>query len=117
MVDDHIDTSTAVQMILERQGYTVIVANTAADALKIAEQREFDIVISDIGLPDENGLTLLPKLRAIRQVPAIALSGFGTEDDKERSSQAGFDEHIIKPFNLASLRQSIERLLETTNGK
>lgn len=111
LIDDHVDTGTVIRMLLERQGFTVLVANTAAEAIETARKKDFDLVISDIGLPDESGIELLPKLLAIRNVPAIALSGFGTEDDRERSRQAGFREHILKPFNLAVLRQTIDRLL------
>lgn len=111
LVDDHVDTSFAVRLLLERQGFHVIIANSAGQAISVAQEQPFDLVISDIGLPDESGLELIPKLKAIRNVPAIALSGFGTDEDIERSHIAGFEEHITKPFNLKVLRQTIDRLL------
>jgi CheY-like chemotaxis protein len=116
LVDDHVDTGMVIRMLLERQGFTVYVAHTASEAMETARQKEFDLVISDIGLPDESGIDLLPKLLAIRNVPAIALSGFGTDEDRERSRQAGFREHILKPFNLPMLRQTIDRLLAQPNA-
>jgi PAS domain S-box-containing protein len=111
LIDDHIDTSTAVRMLLERQGYEIRVANSAAEAIATAQTYEFDLIVSDIGLPDESGLTLLGKLQTIRSAPAIALSGFGTEEDVARSHEAGFQEHLTKPFNLQKLRETINQLL------
>jgi len=112
LVDDHPDTNLALKMLLERRGYKVLTANTVESALKVARDAEFDLVISDIGLPDASGLDLIRELQQMKPTRAIALSGFGTEDDIQRSKNAGFDEHLTKPFNLQKLNEVIERLLK-----
>ena len=113
LVDDHADTSAAVKMLLERRGYTVRVAGSSAEAIRAVKEAPVDLIISDIGLPDESGHAMLPKLREICNAPAIALSGFGSDEDMQRSRDAGFQEHVTKPFNLQKLRDTITRLLES----
>jgi hypothetical protein len=110
MVDDHVDTNQALQRLLTRRGYQVRTAGSVAAALKAAEE-PFDLLISDIGLPDGSGIDLLRMLRD-RQPPvkAIALSGFGMEDDIRRSREAGFSEHLVKPINLQKLEEAIQNV-------
>lgn len=117
LVDDHIDTSLALKLLLERRGFDVKTANTVESGLEAIRKRRaigenFDIIISDIGLPDGSGLDLISQLR--RQDPsikAIALSGFGTDDDIRRSREAGFKEHLTKPFSFQKLEEVVRRLL------
>src|SRR5205823_13179206 len=71
----------------------------------------FDLLISDIALPDGSGMDLMMQLRAISNVPGIAISGFGNNRDIERSLQAGFSEHLIKPIKLENLEAAIERAI------
>src|SRR5437764_10249500 len=91
LVDDHEDTSRAMKRLLERIGYEVRTASSVAGALEAATRNPFDLLISDIGLPDGSGLDLLRRLRqngdggAARPVKAIALSGFGMEEDLRKS--------------------------------
>jgi CheY-like chemotaxis protein len=110
LVDDHDDTLTLTRMLLERRGYSVSCAHDVRSALDLASQQEFDILVSDIGLPDESGLELLRKLRALRPLKGIALSGFGRDSDLQRSREAGFAEHLTKPVNLQRLHEAIQRL-------
>ncbi len=93
LIDDHVDTSNAIKMLLERQGYEVVTAYSAAEALRTIKTTPVDLIISDIGMPDESGHEMLPKLRKISSAPAIALSGFGSDEDIQRSYEAGFQEH------------------------
>ncbi|MBC8145896.1 MAG: response regulator, partial [bacterium] len=65
----------------------------------------------DIGLPDGSGLELMQKIRAIKDLPGIALSGFGMEEDIRRSREAGFSEHLIKPVNFQALQDAIRRVM------
>ncbi|HWF43987.1 MAG TPA: response regulator [Candidatus Kapabacteria bacterium] len=111
LVDDHDDTSAAVKMLLERQGYSVRVSASSAQAIDTIKNEPVDLIISDIGLPDESGLMMLKKIRKISDVPAIALSGFGSDDDIQRSHEAGFQKHLTKPFNLQKFRDTIAHLL------
>ena len=112
LVDDHADTSMAVSMVLRRKGYVVRTARSASEALTAMKEEIPHLIISDIGLPDESGLTLLPKLLHIAHVPAIAVSGFGSDEDIERSKEAGFRGHMVKPFNISKLHETITTLLD-----
>jgi CheY-like chemotaxis protein len=111
LVDDHIETSTVLKLLLERRGYTVETAHTVADALALALAGEFDILISDIGLPDGSGLDLMRAIRREKDLPGIALSGFGMEEDLERSREAGFAAHLTKPVGFQRLQDAISKVL------
>ncbi|MET0253601.1 MAG: response regulator [Terrimicrobiaceae bacterium] len=112
VVDDHRDTAESLGMVLAEQGHEVRAAASISQALKVAENYEFDILIADIGLPDGDGTELLARLRSTtaRPILGIAMSGFGMEDDRQRSRQAGFAEHLTKPVELAVLNQAVTRL-------
>ncbi|HVX85803.1 MAG TPA: CHASE domain-containing protein [Phycisphaerae bacterium] len=111
VVEDQPDARRGMQMLLEREGYEVRAAATGGEALELARDWPFDLLVSDIGLPDLSGLELLPRLRALRPAPAIALTGFGMEQDIQRAVEAGFDVHITKPVSFERLRESIGELL------
>ena len=111
MVDDHEDTSRALKRLLVRMGYEVKLAHTVQHALDVARSNTFDLIISDIGLPDGSGLDLMRELCARRPVRGIALSGFGMEDDVRKSFEAGFREHLIKPVNVQKLQTVIQRVM------
>jgi CheY-like chemotaxis protein len=111
VVDDHVDTCTGMKMMLERRGYRVTVAHTADQAVEKAGQAEFDLVISDIGLPDRSGYELMQELSTTRSLRGIALSGFGMENDVSRARAAGFSEHLTKPINFDRLDEAIQMLL------
>lgn len=115
VVDDHGDTLRSMTMLLTRLGYEVLAAETMTDALRIAEEQHFDILLSDIGLPDGNGLDLLKKIRARRNVPALALSGFGMDEDIDRSREAGFSDHLTKPVSIDRLEAAISQLESETD--
>ncbi len=112
LVDDHLDTSNVIRMLLEREGYEVVTAYSAAEALRTITAIPVDLIISDIGMPDESGLDMLPKLRKVSSAPAIALSGFGSDEDIQRSYEAGFQEHMTKPFQLHKLRDEVMKVLK-----
>jgi CheY-like chemotaxis protein len=101
-----------LQRLLARRGYIVRTAASIAQALEVTRDYEFDVLVSDIGLPDGRGTELLEMLQQQtgRRPAAIAMSGFGMEDDLERSRHAGFSEHLTKPVEFAALHQSIMRL-------
>jgi signal transduction histidine kinase/CheY-like chemotaxis protein len=112
VVDDHFDTCTGMKMMLERRGYLVTLAHTADQAVERTRHEEFDLVISDIGLPDRSGYELMQELSATKGLRGIALSGFGMENDVSRARAAGFSEHLTKPINFDRLEESIQNLLE-----
>ncbi|HEY2586619.1 MAG TPA: ATP-binding protein, partial [Tepidisphaeraceae bacterium] len=108
LVEDHADTRQTMARLLEMIGCTVQSAGTVREAVELADHGEFDLLISDIGLPDGSGTDVMRRLRD-RKVPGIALSGFGQEEDMRRSREAGFEDHITKPINFQSLRDAVHR--------
>jgi CheY-like chemotaxis protein len=110
VVDDHGDTLRSMKLLLTRLGYQVLAAENMTDALRIADEEEFDILLSDIGLPDGSGLELVKRIRETRNVPALALSGFGMDEDLQRSRDAGFSDHLTKPVSLDRLQSAIAGL-------
>jgi signal transduction histidine kinase/ActR/RegA family two-component response regulator len=112
VVDDHHDTCTGMKMMLERRGYEITVAHSAEQAVEKAHERDFDLLISDIGLPDRSGYDLMRELRDSKGLPGIALSGFGSEHDVSKARAAGFAEHLTKPINFEQLEEAIQNLLD-----
>jgi PAS domain S-box-containing protein len=112
MVEDHFDTNRALQRLLSGLGYDVSSASTVESAMREARAQTFDLLISDIGLPDGSGLDLIRKLLAERPIKGIALSGYGMEEDIQRSREAGFEEHLTKPINLQKLEATIQRVAD-----
>jgi signal transduction histidine kinase/CheY-like chemotaxis protein len=115
VVDDHVDTCTGMRMMLERRGYDITVAHSAGQAVEKTQEAEFDLLISDIGLPDRSGYELMSELRQSKGLIGIALSGFGMETDVTKARDAGFSEHLTKPINFDRLDQAIRHLLESTS--
>jgi signal transduction histidine kinase/CheY-like chemotaxis protein len=113
VVDDHHDTCIGMKMMLERRGYEITLAHSAEQAVEKAGEEDFDLIISDIGLPDRSGYELMQELRATKGLRGIALSGFGMEDDVNRARDAGFSEHLTKPINFERLEDAIRNLLES----
>ncbi|MGH7935801.1 MAG: hybrid sensor histidine kinase/response regulator, partial [Chthoniobacterales bacterium] len=112
VVDDHKDTCLGMKMLLERRGYRVTLAHSADQALEKARQEKFDLLVSDIGLPDRSGYELMQELQQTRSLRGIALSGFGMENDISKARAAGFSEHLTKPINFDRLDEAIRKLLE-----
>lgn len=111
LVDDHADTLRILTRLLRKWGYRVVTAGNVRDALDRASEERFDLLISDLGLPDGNGREVVCKLQAEGALPAIALSGYGTDEDIRASLAAGFAEHLIKPVSFQALHAVVERLL------
>ncbi len=111
LVDDHHDTCIGMKRMLERRGYEITVAHSADQAAEKVRTQEFDLLISDIGLPDRSGYELMREVRLNKNLPGIALSGFGTEQDVNQARAAGFSEHLTKPINFERLEKTIQNLL------
>jgi len=79
------------------------------------KEADFDLLISDIGLPDRSGYELMSELRKSKSIPGIALSGFGMETDVNKARDAGFAEHLTKPINFDRLEEAIRRLVRSTS--
>jgi signal transduction histidine kinase/CheY-like chemotaxis protein len=111
LVDDHHDTCIGMKRMLERHGYKITVAHSAQQAVEKVRSEDFDLLISDIGLPDRSGYELMREVRLKKDLPGIALSGFGSEQDISQAREAGFSEHLTKPINFERLEKTIQALL------
>jgi len=110
LVDDHVETAEALGVLLMRRGFEVTTATSIATALAAAEAAPIDVLVADILLPDGNGTELLRQIRAVSEVPAIALSGLDRASDIRRSAEAGFDEPLAKPIAIEELVGALERV-------
>ncbi len=110
LVDDNADTLETMEWLLTYRGMRVTTATGIREALAAAATGTFDLMISDIGLPDGSGRELVERLRASQPVPAIALSGYGTDGDISRSLGAGFAAHLVKPVSLEQLEKAIAEI-------
>jgi CheY-like chemotaxis protein len=110
LVEDHKDTAVVLGKHLEHCGHSVKIAGSVASALEAASAEPFDLIIADIGLPDGTGHDLMRQIKVRHTIPAIALTGYGMEDDLSRSREAGFAEHIVKPVDLSHLQSAIARV-------
>ena len=110
LVEDHEDTNRSLTNLLRRRGYQVQSADSVSSALECAANGSFDLLISDIGLPDGTGIELMERLGTEHSLAGIALTGFGMEDDIRRSRDVGFSEHLVKPVDLNKLDAVIQKL-------
>lgn len=109
LVEDHEDTNRSLTQLLRRRGYHVQSANSVTSALEAAAAEQFDVLVSDIGLPDGSGIELIQKLQNDHPIFGIALTGFGMEEDLRRSQEGGFNYHLIKPVDLNRLDALIQQ--------
>ena len=116
LVEDHEDTNRSLTQLLRRRGYHVQPAHSVEAALKAAADEQFDVLISDIGLPDGSGIDLMEQLRRNHPVFGIALTGFGMEDDLRRSQEVGFQHHLVKPVDLNRLDALIQQAEKAADG-
>ncbi len=115
-VEDHEDTARVLGRILRNAGFDLSHAGTVAEARALAGTRRFDLLISDLGLPDGSGLDLMKALREAQGMKGIALSGFGTDDDVAASQAAGFSAHLTKPVDWERLCTEIEKLVTASDS-
>ena len=112
LVEDHVDTAKVMARLLNLSGYSVETANTCAAARQICERERFDLLISDVGLPDGTGYELMRQVREAASVPlGIAVSGYGSEQDVAESLQAGFSAHRVKPVAFDTLCSTIQKII------
>jgi PAS domain S-box-containing protein len=115
VVDDSPETTEMLGKLLELEGAFVDVAKSGLEALEIARQKRFDLVVSDISMPEMDGYQLLRSLREIpdmADVPVVALTGYGRTNDIDRARDEGFAEHLTKPLDLDKLLQIVKRLTD-----
>jgi CheY-like chemotaxis protein len=118
VVDDEVDARDLIERVLQEQGATVSVAASGAEAMRIMETSEPDILISDVGMPDMDGYQLMRRIRASepkgRRLPALALTAFARAEDRKRALLAGYQSHVAKPVDMAELVIVIAGLVNRT---
>lgn len=107
VVDDNIDAANSLAMLLELDGHATRVAHCGNDALRAVREFAPHVALLDIGLPDISGYEVARKVRAMTDLPSmprlIALTGWGSEEDRRQAAEAGFDAHLVKPVDPAGL--------------
>ncbi|MET0466901.1 MAG: response regulator [Chitinophagaceae bacterium] len=114
IVEDDDDTAQLYAVLLGRAGYDTTITHSGHEALRKAEAQQFDLILSDIGMPHMNGYELAACLRATTgyaEVPLVSVTGFGLQDDADRSRRAGFNKHLVKPVNPVTLLHTISLLI------
>jgi CheY-like chemotaxis protein len=113
-VDDNVDAATAVGQLLEMQGHEVALSADGPAALAAAATTPPDVILLDIGLPGMDGYEVAARLRAAGHTRAalVALTGYGRDSDVQRSREAGFDHHLVKPVDLGRLQKIAAELRE-----
>jgi PAS domain S-box-containing protein len=117
VVDDHEDSRDFVRRVLEEREAEVITAASAAHAFELIRTAPPDVLVSDLGMPDEDGFELVRRVRALGQeqggaLPAAALSAFTRTEDQERALEAGYQAHLSKPVDPAALIAAVARLAD-----
>ncbi|HKY30024.1 MAG TPA: PAS domain S-box protein [Pyrinomonadaceae bacterium] len=113
VVDDSEDTTEMLSQLLKVTGATVTSATSGQTALRIIAEKEFDVVLSDISMPEMDGFEFLRRLRQLpgrAEVPVLALTGYGRPEDIERAQREGFFSHVTKPFDINALLQVLKRI-------
>ncbi|HEX2270447.1 MAG TPA: ATP-binding protein, partial [Pyrinomonadaceae bacterium] len=120
IVDDSEDTIAMLEQLLRISGANVKTATNGADALRLARDNEFDVILSDISMPEMDGFEFLQRLRQIegrQHVPVVAITGFGRSDDIERARAAGFYSHLTKPLNIQVLAEVLDQIARHRRGR
>jgi PAS domain S-box-containing protein len=116
LVEDHADTARVMTNLLRDYGFGVTLTRSVQEAMQALAGGAFDLLISDIGLPDGSGLELMRHGAATGPMKAIALSGYGMEEDLRKSREAGFQAHLIKPVDLKALERTLVEMLREPRG-
>ena len=109
LVEDHEDTRGILQRLMTRWGHRVTSTASVEQARAAIASSEFDLLLSDVGLPDGSGLDVIVAFREKSDAPAVAMSGYGMEADLARTLAAGFAEHIVKPISAERLRELLAK--------
>jgi len=117
LVEDHEETRAAMERLLARWGHRVEAAGTVQDALRLADASEFDVLVSDLGLPDGRGTELMAELRRRGcKTLGIGVSGYGMDEDVRRSLEAGFAVHLTKPIAVPQLKELLAKAAREKSG-
>lgn len=117
IVDDEADARDLTRYVLERRGATVVVTASAGEALHLLASQPFDIIVADIGMPDQDGLSLIRALRSLpsaslnRDTPAVALTAYTSVRERDEAIAAGFTTHLGKPVDPEQLIAAISTIV------
>lgn len=112
MVEDDDDSRQSLGALLQVWGHETVLAESGSEAMEMADVQPLSIALIDIGLPDVDGYELARRLRSLESPPThmVALTGYDSHEDLERSRDAGFDHHLVKPVDLKELRSLLDEL-------
>ena len=112
LVEDNADVAEALRLVLELEGHDVFVASDALEGLRIAQERQPEVIISDIGLPGMDGYAFARTLRqdaAFRSIPLLALTAYSDHESAQKAREAGMDHFMTKPANPDALLRAVAR--------
>ena len=119
VVDDNVDTVTTLAMLVQESGHEVRTAYDGLTVVEVALDYRPNVVLLDIGLPGLNGFEVAKRLRqqpALQNAVLVAMTGYGQESDRQRSREAGFDHHLVKPGDFGKVLQILATVSESTTG-
>lgn len=121
VVEDLADARKLMRLVLQQKGAKVSEASSSQEALKMIKKSPPDLLISDIGMPDEDGYSFLKKVRSLMpeqggHVPALALTAYTKEEDQQKAIAAGFQMHLGKPVNITELLKVVHQQLGICNS-
>ena len=118
-VEDDFNNRTLVRRVLEADGYQVVDAANANQAMGCLKEHKIDLILMDINMPEVDGYALTTKIKSVPEyakIPIVAMTANVMRGDRERSLEAGCDGYIQKPIDIDLLTQQVERFLRSTNG-
>lgn len=119
VVDDNTDAAESLGVLLDIEGHAAHIAHTGAEALQVAQAKPLDVVFLDIGLPDMTGYEVARRMRLLpgmQKTLLVALTGWGTQDDRQRTRDAGFDRHLTKPAELPAVEELLREAARAKNA-
>lgn len=115
VVEDHASTAIVMQHLLQRHGHEVWIALSYQQALHMAREHSIEAVICDLELPDGDGCDLLQELQKQSSIQGIVVSGHGAAEDLQRSRQAGFAAHLVKPFDITQIELTLKKIFSAND--
>lgn len=118
-VEDNSDNRNLIRRVLEAEGYSVVDAVNAGQAIETLEKNRIDLILMDINMPDMDGYTLTTKIKSLQSfssIPIVAVTANVMRGDREKSLEAGCDGYIQKPIDIDTLAQQIERFMTRSSN-
>jgi len=116
VVDDNVDSAELLSVLLETEGHKVVVGNSGPAAIDLAVRNVPDVALVDIGMPGMDGYEVARRMRAspqLKHMALVAVTGYGQQEDIEKSLEAGFDDHVVKPVDFETLKRVLRKITES----